>query len=142
MSTKLKKQKILKCQFCDVTSHSSPGLKCHITKKIKIPSWTTPWQNLTTETAMDLSLLIVSLMKWLILLIVLKKKCETEVEKYKKKCEYSNYCPALTKLALDLHVKKSLSVCLFVCLSTLFFKASNWMIYWLLTVVLAPYLSD
>ena len=35
-----------------------------------------------------------------------------------------------------------LSVCLFVCLSCLFFKASNWMIYWLLTVVLATYLSD
>ena len=35
------------------------------------------------------------------------------------------------------------SVCLFVCLSSgLFFKVSNWMIYWLLTVVLAPYLSD
>ena len=33
-------------------------------------------------------------------------------------------------------------VCLFVCLSGLFFKASNWIIYWLLTVVLAPYLSD
>ena len=31
---------------------------------------------------------------------------------------------------------------LFVCLSGLFFKASNWMIYWLLTVVLAPYLSN
>ena len=56
------------------------------------------------------------------------------------------FCPALAKLALDLHVKKSLFVCLFVCLSVclsgLFFKASNWMIYWLLTVVLAPYLSD
>ena len=35
-----------------------------------------------------------------------------------------------------------LCVCLSVCLSSLFFKASNWMIYWLLTVVLAPYLSD
>ena len=35
-----------------------------------------------------------------------------------------------------------LSVCLSVCLSGLFFKASNWMIYWLLTVVLATYLSD
>ena len=59
-------------------------------------------------------------------------------------------CPALTKLALDLHVNfclfvcmfVCLSVCLFVCLSVLFFKASNLMIYWLLTVVLAPYLSD
>ena len=48
------------------------------------------------------------------------------------------FCPALTKLSLDLHVKKSLSV----CLSGLFFKASNWVIYWLLTVVLAPFLSD
>ena len=35
-----------------------------------------------------------------------------------------------------------LSVCLSVCVSGLFFKASNWMIYWLLTVVLATYLSD
>ena len=39
-----------------------------------------------------------------------------------------------------------LSVCLFVCLSVcvsgLFFKTFNWMIYWLLTVVLALYLSD
>ena len=35
-----------------------------------------------------------------------------------------------------------LFVCLFVCLSGLFFKASNWMIYWLLTVVLATYLSE
>ena len=51
-------------------------------------------------------------------------------------------CPALTKLALDLHVNFCLSVCLSVCVSGLFFKASNWMIYWLLTVVLAPYLSN
>ena len=29
----------------------------------------------------------------------------------------NNFCPALTKLALDLHVKKSLSICLFVRLS-------------------------
>ena len=36
-----------------------------------------------------------------------------------------------------------LCVCLFVCQSfRSFFKASNWMIYWLLTVVLATYLSD
>ena len=35
-----------------------------------------------------------------------------------------------------------LIVCLFVRLSGLFFKASNWIIYWLLTVVLATYLSD
>ena len=35
-----------------------------------------------------------------------------------------------------------LFVCLSVCVSGLFFKASNWMIYWLLTVVLATYLSD
>ena len=34
------------------------------------------------------------------------------------------------------------SVCVSVCLSGRFFKASNWMIYWLLTVVLATYLSD
>ena len=33
-------------------------------------------------------------------------------------------------------------VCLSVCLSGLFFKASDWIIYWLLTVVLATYLSD
>ena len=52
------------------------------------------------------------------------------------------FCPALTKLALDLHVNFCGSVCLFVCLSGLFFKASNWMIYWLLTVVLATYLSE
>ena len=32
--------------------------------------------------------------------------------------------------------------CLFVCVSGLFFKASNWMIYWHLTVVLATYLSE
>ena len=34
---------------------------------------------------------------------------------------------------------------LFVCLCVFpvfFFKASNWIIYWLLTVVLATYLSD
>ena len=31
---------------------------------------------------------------------------------------------------------------LWVCLSGLFFKASNWIIYWLLTVVQATYLSD
>ena len=55
------------------------------------------------------------------------------------------FCPALTKLALDLHVNLCilysflLSVCVF---SGLFFKAFNWMIYWLLTVVLAPYLSN
>ena len=56
---------------------------------------------------------------------------------------YSQYfCPALTKLALDLHVNFCLFVCLSVCLSGLFFKASNWIIYWLLTVVLATYLSD
>ena len=36
-----------------------------------------------------------------------------------------------------------LSFRLSVCLFGLFiFKASNWLIYWLLTVVLAPYLSD
>ena len=52
------------------------------------------------------------------------------------------FCPALPKLALDLHVNFGLFVCLFVCLSGLFFKASNWIIYWLLTVVLATYLSD
>ena len=60
------------------------------------------------------------------------------------------FCPALTKLALDLHVNfclfvclsVRLSVCVSVCLSGLFFKASHWMIYWLLTVVLVTYLSD
>ena len=52
------------------------------------------------------------------------------------------FCPALTKLARDLHVNFGLFVCLFVCLSGLFFKASNWIIYWLLTVVLATYLSE
>ena len=46
------------------------------------------------------------------------------------------FCPALTKLALDLHLHVNFR------LSGLFFKASNWLIYWLLTVVLAPYLSD
>ena len=35
-----------------------------------------------------------------------------------------------------------LCVRLFVCVSGLFFKASNWIIYWLLTVVLATYLSE
>ena len=35
-----------------------------------------------------------------------------------------------------------LSVCVSVCLSGLFFNASNWIIYWLLTVVQATYLSD
>ena len=35
-----------------------------------------------------------------------------------------------------------LCVCLSVCVSGLFFKASNCMIYWHLTVVLATYLSD
>ena len=50
---------------------------------------------------------------------------------------FFRFCPALTKLALDLHVNFCLFVlCLFVRLSGLFFKASNWMIYWLLTVVL------
>ena len=44
------------------------------------------------------------------------------------------FCPVLTKLALDLHVN--------FCLSGLFFKACNWLIYWLLTVDLAIYLSD
>ena len=56
------------------------------------------------------------------------------------------YCPALTKLALDLHINFCVSVCVYVCmsvcLSVLFFNACNWMIYWLLTVVLATYLSD
>ena len=33
-------------------------------------------------------------------------------------------------------------VCVCVCLSGLFFKASYWIIYWLLTVVLATYLSE
>ena len=33
VSLKVKKQKILKCPFCDVTSHSAPGLKGHVTKK-------------------------------------------------------------------------------------------------------------
>ena len=37
------------------------------------------------------------------------------------------FCPALTKLALDLHVNFCLFVCVFVCLSGLFFKASNWL---------------
>ena len=55
---------------------------------------------------------------------------------------HKNFCPALTKLALDLHVNFCLFVCLCACLSGLFFKASNWIIYWLLTVVLATYLSD
>ena len=53
-----------------------------------------------------------------------------------------DFCPALTKLALDLHVNFCVFVCLFVCVSGLFFKASNCMIYWHLTVVLATYLSD
>ena len=47
-------------------------------------------------------------------------------------CYQVNFCPARTKLALDLHVKKSLFFC-FVCVSVCFsfrsfFKASNWMI--------------
>ena len=42
-------------------------------------------------------------------------------------CQFLSVCP---------------SVCVCVCLSGLFFKASNWIIYWLLTVVLATYLSD
>ena len=69
---------------------------------------------------------------------------------YGENCEVyhfqPHFCPAPMKLALDLHVNFCVSVCLFVCLSVcvsgLFFKASNWMIYWLLTVVLATYLSD
>ena len=35
-----------------------------------------------------------------------------------------------------------LSVCLSLCVSGLFFKACNWLIYWLLTVDMATYLSD
>ena len=54
----------------------------------------------------------------------------------------SDFCPALTKLALDVHVNFCGSVCLSVCVSGPFFKASNWMIKWHLTVVLATYLSD
>ena len=38
----------------------------------------------------------------------------------------SDFCPALTKLALNLH----LNFCVSVCVSGLFFKACNWMIYW------------
>ena len=50
-------------------------------------------------------------------------------------------CPVLTKLALDLHV--NFRMCSVLCvLSRLFFKASDWLIYKPLTVVLAPFLSN
>ena len=54
------------------------------------------------------------------------------------------FCPALTKLALDLHVNFCMCVCImYVCMyvrmfSGLFFEASDW----LLVVVLAPRLSN
>ena len=67
-----------------------------------------------------------------------------KLERKKHFCSaLTSFCAELTKLALDLYVKKWMCVrVVCVCISCLFFKASNWMIYWLLTVVLATYLSD
>ena len=47
-----------------------------------------------------------------------------------------------TSQGCDKGCKKYKSKILTVCVSGLFFKACNLMIYWLLTVVLATYLSD
>ena len=45
------------------------------------------------------------------------------------------FCPALTKLAMDLYVNLCLFVCLYyicslLCISGLCFKVSDWMIWW------------
>ena len=40
---------------------------------------------------------------------------------------YLYFCPALTKLSLDLHVKKSVSVCLSVCMSFRSFSVTNFL---------------
>ena len=102
VSTKSKKQKILKCPFCDVTSYSSPGLKGHITKKHQnVPNDCI----ITTQEGTDKanSELINSLLDEVIdtvndennKVISLEENCETIVgryKKYKNKCEDCNYC--------------------------------------------------
>ena len=52
------------------------------------------------------------------------------------------FLSSANEVSTGLHVNFCLFVCLSVCVSSFFFKASKWMIYWLLTVVLATYLSD
>ena len=102
VSTKLKKQKTLKCPFCDVTSHSSPGLKGHMTKKHQ----NTKQDNTMTvqdDTDNNSSELINSLLDEVIDIVdsenskelSLEENCETEVgrfKKYKNKCEDCHYC--------------------------------------------------
>ena len=70
----------------------------------------------------------------------LKERINSEIIFHYFKGTSYCFCPALTKIALDLHVNFCiLCVCVF---SVCFSKVSNCMICWLLTVVLAPYLFN
>ena len=42
VSVRGKEEKLVKSPFCDKTSYSAPGLKCHITKKHKLIKMATP----------------------------------------------------------------------------------------------------
>ena len=96
VSTKVKKQKVLKCPFCEVTSHSSPGLKGHITKK---------HQNVTNEEEKFCSTIVNSLLEEMIEIVDVDPKeisleenseavhdMQGKYKKYKDKCEHCNYC--------------------------------------------------
>ena len=93
VSSKIKRQTLLKCPFCEVTSHSSPGLKGHITKK---------HQSVAQEEKEGSSDIIEGLLDEVIEIVdgkpeklSLDENCDTiqgKYKKYKNKCEECNYC--------------------------------------------------
>ena len=93
VSSKIKRQTLLKCPFCEVTSHSSPGLKGHITKK---------HQSVAQEEKEGSSDIIEGLLDEVIEIVDGKpeklshdENCDTiqgKYKKYKNKCEECNYC--------------------------------------------------
>ena len=93
VSSKIKRQTLLKCPFCEVTSHSSPGLKGHITKK---------HQSVAQEEKEGSTDIIEGLLDEVIEIVdgkpeklSLDENCDTiqgKYKKYKSKCEECNYC--------------------------------------------------